>query len=138
MLLDNLITLDDAYNQLRIDDVDSSGSPDDGWLNIFIPAISQAVALWVQVEDRLYIPELDSNGDPVLDSNREPVPELDSDGLPTPKPIVKAAVLIEMERQYRSRGGEDDTDVDASAGYGYVLGRGSTALLAPLRRHTVA
>src|SRR5690606_14760927 len=108
------------------------------WLEIFIPAISQAIAEWVKVESRLYVPLLDSSGAPVLDSSGDPVPAEDSSGDPTPKPIVRAATLIELERQYRSRGGEDDTDVDTSAGYGYMLGRGSVALLQSLRTPTVS
>lgn len=135
-----LVTLEECYAHLRLDEVDSNGSPDDPWLQVFIPAISQAVALWVKSEARLYIPEVDSNGQVILDSSGEPVPELDSNGNPTPLPVVRAAVLVELERQYRSRGGEDDTFVEdfGNAGYGYVLGRGSTALLTPLRRPTVA
>lgn len=135
-----LVTIEECYNHLRIDEVDSSGSPDDPWLQVFIPAISQAIALWVKTEARLFFPELDSNGQPVTDSNGDPVPELDSNNQPTPLPIVRAAVLVELERQYRSRGGEDDTFVEdfGNAGYGYTLGRGSTALLSPLRKPTVA
>lgn len=135
-----LVTLEQAYHHLRIDEVDSEGSPDDPWLQVFIPAVSQAVAGWVKSEARLYVPELDSNRDPELDSDGEPVPELDSNGEPTPLAIVRAAVLVELERQYRSRGGEDDTFVESfgNAGYGYALGRGSTALLASLRKPTVA
>lgn len=135
-----LVTLEQARQHLRIDEIDSGGSPDDPWLEVFIPAISEAVALWVKDEWRLYVPELDSNGDVVVDSNDDPVPAIDSSGESTPKPVVRAAVLIELERQYRSRGGEDDTFVEdfGNAGYGYTLGRGSTALLASLRKPTVS
>ncbi|WP_295802147.1 hypothetical protein [uncultured Microbulbifer sp.] len=132
------VTQAEAENHLRIDSNDSIF--DAPWLAVFIPAISEAVVEWVKDPDKLYIPEYDSNGDPVIDSNGEPVPDLDSNGHPQPKPLVKAAVLIELERQYRSRGGEDDTFVEdfGNAGYGYVLGRGSVALLTSLRRSTVA
>jgi hypothetical protein len=34
-----LVTIEDAYEHLRID-YDSDGSADDGWLDIFIPAVS--------------------------------------------------------------------------------------------------
>lgn len=134
-----LVTIEQAYAHLRID-WDSSGSADDGWLNVFIPAISQAIALWLKSESRLYIPELDSNGQVIFDSSGNPVPELDSNGQETVMPVVQAAVLIELERQYRSRGGEDETFMEdfSQAGYGYTLGRGSTALLTPLRKPTVA
>jgi len=133
----DLITKEQAYVQLRLD-TDSEGSPDDPWLDIFIPAISDAVATWLKDEWRLYVPELDSAGQPVLDSNGDPIPQQDSNGDFIVRPAVRGAVLIELERQYRSRGGEDDTDVDASAGHGYVLGRGATSLLSGLRRSTIA
>lgn len=35
----DLVTKADAYEHLRID-YDSDGSADDGWLDIFIPAVS--------------------------------------------------------------------------------------------------
>lgn len=132
-----LVTIQQAREQLRIDDYDEDGGPDDPWLNIFIPAISEAVAEWVKNTARLYVPEVDSNGDIVTDSNGDPVPALDSNGQKTVRRVVQAAVLIELERQYRSRGGEDDTGVDASAGYGYMLGKGSVALLQSLRKSTL-
>lgn len=56
-----LITKADAYTHLRIDN-DSSGSADDDWLDIFILAISEAVALWMKDSWRLYAPEVDSSG----------------------------------------------------------------------------
>lgn len=134
----DLITNADAYEQLRLD-YDSDGSADDAWLAIFIPVISQAVALWLKDAWRLYVPAVDSNGAPVLDSDGNQVPALDSDGHPTPKPVVRGAVLIELESAYRFRGGEGkDNVVTSDAGYGYVLNKASTAILTPLRRSTVA
>lgn len=134
-----LVTIEEARHQLRIDDYDSDGGPDDPWLNAFIPAISEAIAEWVKVRSRLYMVAMDSNGDPEVDSSGNPVPVLDSSGEPTVKPLVKAAVLVELERQYRSRGGEDETFAEQfdNVGYGYVLGRGSTALLYSLRKPTL-
>jgi hypothetical protein len=131
-----LVTKAEAYAHLRLD-FDSEGSPDDSWLDIWIPAVSDAVALWLKDSWRLYLPELDSEGEPVLDSNGDPIPREDSNGDPILRPAVRGAVLIELERQYRSRGGEDDTDVEPSAGHGYVLGRGATSLLNGLRKTTV-
>lgn len=134
----DLVTLQDAYDHLRLD-YDSSGSDDDVWLQIFIPAISDAVRRWVKVDARLYVPELDSEGEPVVDSDGDPVPELDSDGEMTVLPIVRAAVLVELSSQYRFREGEGkDNIVPADAGYGYVLNKASTALLTSLRKPTVA
>ena len=134
----DLVTLQDAYDHLRID-ADTSGSADDGWLAIFIPAISQAVALWLKDDWRLYVPELDSDGEVVVNSDGDPIPELDSAGEPTAKPVVRAAVLIELASQYRYREGEGkDNVMTPDAGYGYVLNKASTNLLTSLRRPTVA
>lgn len=133
----DLVTKAQAYAHLRLD-ADSDGSPDDAWLDVFIPAISDAVALWLKDSWRLYLPLLDSDGNPETDSNGDWIPAEDSNGDPIVRPVVRSAVLVELERQYRSRGGEDDTDVDASAGHGYVLGRGATSLLNGLRKSTVA
>ena len=130
----DLVTLEEAYAHLRIDS-DSNGAADDGWLSIFISAISDAVARWVKVEARLYVPEVDSSGSPVLDSGGEPVPAEPLAVLP----IVKAAVLLELGSVYRFREGEGkDNVVTPDAGYGYVLNKASTALLTALRKPTVA
>lgn len=134
----DLITKAEAYDHLRIDN-DSDGSADDAWLDVMIPAVSDAIAMWLKVEARLYVPELDSDGAVVFDSDDEPVPQLDSSGSPTVRPAVRAAALIELASQYRFREGEGkDNVVPADAGHGYVLNKASTALLAPLRRSTVA
>lgn len=132
-----LITIDEAREHLRLD-YDDTGGPDDAWLEVMIPAISEAVALWLKDPARLYTPAVDSNGDPVLDDNGDPVPALDGEGNPIVRPSVRAAVLIELDSTYQFRAGEGrDNMVDPSAGYGYVLNKTSTALLAPLRRPTV-
>ena len=128
-----LVTIEEARAHLRIDDVDSDGSPDDLWLSIFMPAISEAVANWLKDEWRLYVAEVDSGGI-VEDSNGHPVP---ASPLVT-RPVVKAATLIELERQYRFRGGESEADVGSHEGHGYTLGKGATALLSSLRKSTVA
>lgn len=129
----DLVTLQEAYEHLRLD-YDSNGSSDDAWLTVFIPAISQAVSSWVKVEARLYVPELDSAGNPILDSGGDPVPALPLE----PLPLVKAAVLLELGNVYRYREGEGkDNVVPDAAGWGYVLNKTSTALLAGIRRPTV-
>jgi hypothetical protein len=134
----NLMTHDDAYHHLRLDtegEGTSITSPDDPWLDIFIPAVSEAVASWVKDEWRLYMPELDTNGDVVVDSNGDPIPELPL----VVRPKVKAAALIELAAQYRYREGEgQQNQVSPDAGYGYVLNKTSTALLASIRKSTVA
>lgn len=128
-----LVTKEDAYQHLRLD-ADSNGSADDLWLDVFIPAISAAVARWVKIEARLYVPEVDSSGAPVLDSGGEPVPAEPLVVLP----LVKAAVLLELASVYRYREGEGtDNVVPSHEGFGFVLNKASTALLTPLRRPTV-
>lgn len=135
----DLVTTDDARAQLRLDDFDSSGGADDAWLSIWIPAVSQAVATWLKDEWRLFIPEYDSAGAVVVDSAGDPIPALDSNGDPTPKPVVRAAVLIELASQFRFREGEGkDNVVTPDAGHGYILNKASTALLSGLRKSTVA
>jgi hypothetical protein len=125
------VTIQEAYAHLRLGDYDSSGGPDDEWLAIFIPAISQAVALWLKDDWRPYVPEVDSGG-VVVDSSGDPIPT------DVVRPVVKAAVLLELASVYRYREGEGDNRVDQAEGWGYVLNKTSTALLAPLRRPTVA
>lgn len=133
----DLVTLDEARAHLRIDDYDSAGGADDAWLSLFITAISSAIQLWLKDDWRPYQLELDSDGELLLDSAEEPVPVLDSAGDPVLQPVVRAACLIELDRQYRYRdGGDGTTDVPNEHGHGYTLGRGATALLTPLRKPT--
>lgn len=132
--MNNLVTLDEARDHLRLDE-----GPDDTWLATWIPVVSEAVALWLKDEWRLYQSEVDSDGEPVLDSDGRPVAVLDSDGEPVVRWTVKAACLVELASQYRFREGEGkDNVVTPDAGHGYVLNKASTALLTPLRRPTVA
>lgn len=133
-----LVTKAEAYEHLRLD-YDSDGSADDGWLDVFIPAISEAVMLWLKVPARAYEPELDTDGLPVVDTNGDPVPLIDSDGNEVVRWCVKAAVLIELASTYRYREGEGkDNVMPSDAGYGYVLNKVSTNLLTPLRKPLVA
>lgn len=125
----NLCTPEEAKHHIRID-----GDDDDAWLNVMIPAVSQAVLLWLKDEWRACVLLTDSNGDVVTDSDGVPEVEIDSDG-PVVKPVVKAATLIELAQQYRYRDGKDAGVV---VGNGYTLGMGATALLNALRRSTVA
>lgn len=129
----DLVTLQEAYEHLRLD-YDSNGSSDDAWLTVFIAAISEAVSAWLKVDARLYVPEVDSSGAPLLDSAGDPIPALPL----VVRPVVKAAVLIELGSVYRYREGEGvDNVVPDAAGWGYVLNKTSTALLTPLRKSTV-
>lgn len=133
-----LVTTEEAAAHLRVDE-----DTEETWLAVFIPAISEAVATWLKDEWRLYVPEYDSNG-VVVDSSGDPIPALDADGLPTPRAVVKAAVLVEMSSQYRWREGEGDNRVEsmgsivAAGAHGYILNKTSTALLSGLRKSTLA
>lgn len=131
-----LITRADAYAHLRLD-FDSNGSADDPWLNIMIPAVSEAVRNWLKDDHRLYEPEVDADGSYVYDSNGDTVPALDSNGDRTVRYVVRAAVLIELSSQYRFREGEGDNVVASHEGHGYTLSKGATALLSCIRRPTV-
>ncbi len=130
-----LVTIDEVAAQLRVDNADP-------WLPIWIPIVSQAVASWLKDSWRLYMPELDADGKVVVDSSGFPIPAEDSSGLIL-NPAVRGAVLVELASQYRFREGASDraasdNSVPADAGYGYVLSKGATALLAPIRKTTVA
>lgn len=127
----DLVTATEAKLHLRLD----TGTADDAWLAIFIPAISEAVLNWLKDEWRAYVPEVDTSGDPVLDSSGDPIPAIPL----VARWSVKAAVLIELGSVYRFREGEGvDNVVPPDAGHGYVLNKTSTALLQPLRKSTVA
>jgi hypothetical protein len=138
----NLVTIDQARDHLRLD-YDSGGGADDGWLATWIPVVSDAVARWLKQDWRLYVPDLDSSGLPILDSNGDPVPMLDSDLEPIVAPVVRGAVLVELASQYRYREGEGDNRMESlgavafTASHGYILNRTSTAMLTGLRRATV-
>lgn len=128
-----LVAIEDAREQLRLDSADN-----DPWLEIAIPAISEAVRLWLKEGWRLYLPARDSGGAVIVDSDGNPVPAEDING-PIVHPTVRLAVLVELSSQFRFREGEGtDNVVTPDAGYGYVLNKASTALLTPLRRPTVA
>ena len=130
-----LVTIEEGRIQIRSEE----GTPDDQWLAIWIPAISEAVAGWLKYPWRLYEPEVDSDGAVVVDSAGEPVLALDTAGDPIPRWRVKAAVLVELASAYRFREGEGtDNTVPDAAGHGYVLNKAATALLASLRKPTIA
>jgi hypothetical protein len=137
-----LVTKAQARAQLRIDDYDSAGGADDLWLDIWIPAISDAVAAWLKDSWRLYVLLRDSSDDIVYDSSGDPELQLDGDGNPIVKNQVKAAVLLELAWQFRFRegdGGEHTATGDLYRGrYGYTLSKGATAILNSIRKSTVA
>lgn len=129
----DLVTAAEAREHLRID-----AGVDSAWLSRWIPIASGAVLRWLKDEWRAYEPELDVDGNPVVDSAGDEVPAIDTDGEMTPRPIVVGAVLLELANLYRYRDGSgQDNTVPADAGHGYILNKGSTALLAGLRKSTV-
>lgn len=127
----DLVTADEARDHLRIDN-----DADDSWLSVWIPAISQAVMTWLKDEWRVYESVLDSNGDPIVDSNGDHFPEESSNGYVV-RPVVKAAVLVELAQQYRFRDGSGAAPVASHWGHGYTLGMGATSLLSALRKSTL-
>jgi len=128
----DLVTLAQAQSHLRTD-----SDADDAWLEMMIPAISGAVLSWLKQDWRAYVPATDADGNVIVDSNDDPIPFEDSNGM-TVKPQVMAAVLVELGQQYRFRDGSDAAAVPAHWGHGYVLGAGATSLLVSLRKSTVA
>ena len=131
--MNNFVTSEEAREQLRID-----SDADDGWLAIWIPAVSASITAWLKQEWRLYALQRDDAGNLVRDAAGVPMPVLNGSGEPVTHPAVVAATLLELASQYRYREGEGDNTVPADAGHGYVLSRAATAQLAPLRRTTVA
>lgn len=126
------VTKEDAHTQLR------TSNDDESWLSAWIPAASAAVEAWLKQPWRCYKPQVDAAGLPVIGEAGVPLPVLDDEGKPVVHPLVKSAVLVELAAQYRFRDSEGAPVVDPGAGHGYVLSQGATALLAPLRRTTVA
>lgn len=134
------ITQQEAVTQLRLD-ADGAGNPnppDARWLTLWIRIVSQSILGWLKDDWRAYVVEVDAQGLLVLDSNEDPIVILDSNGEPIVRDQVIGACLLELASQYKYREGEGDNVVPSDAGYGYVLSKGATALLAPLRRSTVA
>ncbi|MCD9005226.1 phage gp6-like head-tail connector protein [Luteimonas sp. XNQY3] len=126
------VTLEDAHTQLR------TSADDDPWLALWIPAASAAVEAWLKQPWRCYKLQIDAVGLPMIGEEGVPLPVLDEEGKPVVHPLVRSAVLVELAAQYRFRDSEGAPVVEPSAGHGYVLSQGATALLAPLRKSTVA
>ena len=133
-----LVTIDDARQQLRLDEIDSNGGADDAWLALAIPGVSEAVRSCLKDDWRLYLPERDTAGAVITDTDGDPIPAEDSNGNPITHPTVRLAVLLELASQFRYREGEGENVVPADAGHGYTLSKGATAILAGLRKPTVA
>jgi hypothetical protein len=130
-----LVTREDAIQQLRLDVDEDGNTPQDNWLAIWIPAVSESVASWVKDHWRLYEPVRGSDGKPILDDNGHPIPEYDESGEPKVHPIVRAAVLLELTSRFE---GQSDDRVQPTEGHGYILSKTATALLTGLRKTTIA
>jgi len=126
----SLVTLAEVKSHLMVDN-DAA----DGWIEMMILAISDAVMTWLKDEWRAYEPLLGPGGQPVEDSSGDPIPAEDSNG-PIVRPVVKAATLVEIASQFRFRDGDGAAAVPSDAGHGYVLSAGPTSLLSGLRRST--
>lgn len=128
-----LVELDEARLHLRVDSTD-----EDIWITGMISAVSQAVLLWLKQGWRAYELAVDSNGDVLEDAEGNPIPLVTQSGCKVVKPVVKAAVLVELAQQYRFRDGSGAAAVPSHWGHGFVLGAGATSLLAALRKSTLA
>lgn len=126
-----LVTLQEAKDHLLVDT-----SAGDSWITMAIEGVSDAVRSWLKEDWRLYVPMEDSNG-VIVDSSGDPIPMEDSNG-PIVRPVVKMATLVELAVQYRFRDGDGTPAVPSHWGHGHVLSAGPTALLAALRKATVA
>lgn len=125
--MDEFVTLDEARDHLRIDTED-----DDADLLLKIQGASSAVMRYLKTRRALWLPEQDSNGDTVRDSNGWPVPVLDSNGDRVLNPVIRSATLLMTGYLYRNR--SDNEGAAFQQGY---LPMPVTALLYPLRDPTV-
>jgi hypothetical protein len=122
-----LVSLAEASEHLRRD-----GSDDDMDVKVKIKAASKAILNYLK-KTSPYTPELDSNGDPALDSAGKIIYEETSDGEKIVLPEVKEAVLYLLGIFYRDRDGQDMTNWEQ----GY-LPFPVIALLNPLRNPAMA
>ncbi len=106
----DLVTVDDAKEQLRIDD-----TADDTWLALAIAGVSRVVREWCGNDDARIMEE---------------------DGV-TVRPNVVTAVLVEIAYQYANREGPAAAYQQDWYLNGYTLSAGATAFLQPNRRPVV-
>ena len=128
-----LITIAEAREHLRTDE-----GADDAWITLMIPAVSEAVMLWLKDRKRAFEVEVDPFGNVITDSNGDPVFVTDSSGSPVVRPVVRAAVLQELGSQYIHREGNDIAELPSHWGHGHTLSLGATKLLTTLRKPTIA
>ncbi len=126
-----LVTLQQAKAHLAMDH-----DEDDMLITGYVQAASDAVCEYLKGASP-WEPQRDSNGKPLVDSNGQQVPALDSNGKPATRGVVASATLIIVGELYKNREGKGDGEIDAQYGYGY-LPRPAVALLYPLRQPTIA
>lgn len=120
-----LVSIEEARNHLQVDTL-----AHDPWLSTWIPSVEAAVFSWLKQSWRAYEPS------GVMDSQGDPIPLEDSSG-PVVRPMVRAAVLVELAQQFRFRDGSGAANVPSHWGHGHVLGIGATSLLSGIRKGTV-
>lgn len=121
-MINMLVTLEEASDHLRRDTTD-----DDNDLTLKIQAASRAITNYLKSSSP-YQPEVDTAGDPIIDSAGDIVYAVDSSGDKIPLPEVRLAVLYLVGIYYRDRDGEEMDKWEL----GY-LPKPVTALLYPLR-----
>ncbi|MCO2196656.1 phage gp6-like head-tail connector protein [Pseudomonas aeruginosa] len=121
------VTLEQAKSQIEIDH-DAS----DSLIMGYILSASASVKAYLKSASP-YAVELDSNDDPVLDSNGDVVYVRDSNGKKEVNMIVQQAVLLLVAIYFKDR----DENADAIFEQGY-LPKPVTALLYPLRDPALA
>lgn len=121
------VTLDRAKAHLGMDH-----DEDDTLISAYISAASGAVKNYLKSASA-YEVERDSNDDPVLDSNGDPVYARDSNGAKEVRLEVQQAVLLLIGYFYKNR----DENPDNAFAQGY-LPAPVTALLYPLRDPALA
>lgn len=96
----DLVTLDQARKQCRIDDYDSDGGPDDDSLELYISAASRAVLNYLDGAAFL-----DSDGGVIASD----IPE-----------DVQLATLYLVAEFFKNREAAQDGAIDAQYGYGFL------------------
>jgi hypothetical protein len=122
------VTLQEASDHLRRDTDD-----DDNDLLLKIKASSGAVQNYLKKSYAAYYWQEDTNGDTLLDSAGDPIPQLDTAGDPIVREEVKLATLYLIGVMYKDRDGQESQKWS----FGY-LPTPVLSLLYPLRDPAMA
>lgn len=123
-----LVRLEQAKEHLLVD-----FSSADADIKMKISAASGAVLNYLKNRKKLYVVEVDEDGDEVLDSQGDPVYQLDSQGERIIRSEVQHATLLLLGVFFRDRDGSDSSIWQPG-----FLPAPVTALLYPLRDPAVA